>query len=725
MAGKFSQPRPHRDEERQIEQSFRSVTTHDRVEYTPKPPLPKESEAEPVNFPFPEPTEETPVVSSRKATEETTFHSARKATEETTFLPVPEAPETNSKARHLAGDFTAFLNDIPEEPEETPTEPDLVDKLTAVWEKALDYAGKNRKVVLITLCALALLMICGFMGVLFGAMSDPYNKKILDNVTILDVPVGGMTKREATNALKGVADSLFAQPMVVDLSGNQVTLNAKVKFNVKAAVEAAYDYGRSGTNAENQQAYLLSKTQTYAVPLTSAILEVDESSIRATLSAYAEESGATLTQTAYGLEGTQPPLTADKFSESNPVQTLVITMGTPGVGFDVADVTKQVVESYRQRVFLVEVENVEVTRDPDPIDIRAIWEEFHIEPVEAAIDPKTGQTTPGSYGYTFDLENAQKLLKDAQFGQEIRIPMEYVAPELLDASAFFRDILGEHQTRHSGNDARNTNLRLACEAINGTVVEPGETFSFNTTTGQRNSARGYKTAPGDSTEYTTEFVGGGVSQVSSTLYYAALVADMEITSRTAGTYAPGFIDFGMDAEVGNSTDFAFRNTSSYPVKIAAQVSGGYVKVQIVGTEQRDYYVMIEQSVEKTIKPDTTYEDFTDVNPEGYEDGDVVKEGITGYSVKTYRVKYNRQTNGQLSRDFLASTSYRSENRIVAEIKEPETTAPTVPPTTAPPTTAPTETTQAATEPSTTAATTPVTEAAVVTEPPVIDEEVAA
>ena len=711
MAGKFSQPRPHRDEERQIEESFRNVTTHDRVEYPPKPPLPKEPEAEPVNFPFPEPKEETPVLPSRKAPEETAF------------LPIPEAPEKPSKARRLAEDFSAFLDDIPDEAEEKsePTEPDLVDKLMDAWEKVLDYAGKNRKVVLITLCALAVLMICGFMGVLFGAMSDPYDKKILDNVTILDVPVGGMTKKEATNAVKGVADNLFAQPMVVDLSGNQITLNTKVKFNVKAAVEAAYDYGRSGTNAENQQAYLLSKTQTYAVPLTSAILEVDESSIRTTLSAYAEESGATLTQTAYGLEGTQPPLTADKFSESNPVQTLVITMGTPGVGFDVADVTKQVVESYRKCVFLVEVENVEVTRDPDPIDIRAIWEEFHIEPVEATINPETGEATPGYYGYTFDLENAQKLLKDAQFGQEIRIPMEYVAPELLDASSFFRDVLGEHQTRHSGNDARNTNLRLACESINGTVVEPAATFSFNTATRQRNSARGYKTAPAVSTEYTTEYVGGGVSQVSSTLYYAALVADMDITSRTAGTYAPGFIDFGMDAEVGNSTDFAFRNTSSYPVRIVAQVSGGYVKIQIVGTEQRDYYVMMEQTVEKTIKPDTTYEDFTDVNPEGYADGDVVKEGITGYSVKTSKVKYNRQPNRQLSRDFLASTNYRSENRIVAEIKVPETSAPTVPPTTTPPTT---EATTAVTEAST-EATTPVTEASIATVPQVIDEEAAA
>lgn len=711
MAGKFSQPRPHRDEERQIEQSFRSVTTHDRVEYTPKPPQPKAPEAEPVNFPFPEPTEET------------TFLPTQKAPEETTFFPIQETPEEAPRAKRLAEDFSAFLNDIPDIAEEDPepAEPDLIDKLMDAWEKVLDYAGKNRKVVLITLCALAVMIICGFMGVLFGAMSDPYDKKILDNVTILDVQVGGMTKKEATNAVKSVADNLFAQPMVVDLSGNQITLSGKVKFNVKAAVEAAYDYGRSGTNAENQQAYLLSKTQTYAVALTSAILEVDESSIRTALSAYADEAGATLTQTTYGLEGIQPPLTADKFSESNPVQTLVITMGTPGIGFDVADVTKQVVESYRQCVFLVEVENVEVTRDPDPIDIRAIWEEYHIDAVEASIDPQTGETTSGSYGYTFDLENAQKLLENAQFGQEIRIPMEYIAPELLDASSFFRDVLGEHQTRHSSNDARNTNLRLACEAINGVVVEPGATLSFNSATGQRNSARGYKTAPGDSTAYTTEFVGGGVSQVSSTLYYAALVADMEITSRTSGTYAPGFIDFGMDAEVSNSTDLAFRNTGSYPVRIVAQVSGGYVKIQIVGTEQRDYYVMMEQSVEKTIKPETTYEDFTDVNPEGYKDGDVVKEGITGYSVKTYKVKYNRQTNGQLSRDFLASTNYRSENRIVAEIKVPETSAPTVPPTTTPPTT---EATTAVTEAST-EATTPVTEASIATVPQVIDEEAAA
>ena len=94
--GKFSQPRPHRDEERQIEQSFRSVTTHDRVEYTPKPPQPKAPEAEPVNFPFPEPTEET------------TFLPTQKAPEETTFCPIQETPEEAPRAKRLAEDLRDY-----------------------------------------------------------------------------------------------------------------------------------------------------------------------------------------------------------------------------------------------------------------------------------------------------------------------------------------------------------------------------------------------------------------------------------------------------------------------------------------------------------------------------------------------------------------------------------------------------------------------------------------
>ena len=132
----------------------------------------------------------------------------------------------------------------------------------------------------------------------------------------------------------------------------------------------------------------------------------------------------------YGLEGKQPELGADKFDASAPCQTLVITMGTPGIGFDVDDVYNRILDAYSLHVFLVTVEDIEPTAEPDPVDLMAIYEEFYIAPVDAKVDLRTYEVIPGSYGYGFDLEAAQKLVDQADYGEEVRIPMETIEPEL-------------------------------------------------------------------------------------------------------------------------------------------------------------------------------------------------------------------------------------------------------------------------------------------------------
>lgn len=346
-------------------------------------------------------------------------------------------------------------------------------------------------------------------------------------------------------------------------------------------------------------------------------------------------------------------------------------------------------DAYSLRTFLVTVEDVETLKDPDPIDLEKIYKEFYIEPVNATIDPKTGKTTAGSYGYGFDMEAAQKLLDAAGFGEEVRIPMEYIEPDILDADSFFQDTLGEYQTRSTSNDNRTNNLRLACQAIDGTVLNPGESFSFQNTVGQLTTARGYKSAPEDTgLESTT---GGGVSQVSSTLYCAALLSDLTVTSRTNLEQMPSYIGNGLDAAAG----LKLKNDLSYPIRINAQVSGGYVRISISGTEERDYYRMLSSEIVQTYKAETEYEDFPYHNAEGYQDGDVLREGRDGYQVKSYTVRYSLATDQRISSDYVATSNYSAVKQLVARVEKPaETTVPTEPPT------------SEATEPPTTEATTP-------------------
>lgn len=688
--GKFSQPRPHRDEERQIEQAFRQVTGQAPA---PESPILGQQAAPPA--------QSTRLPRRQNASQDTvllTEEQMEEALRQASAQPVqPKQPYTSSPRQDsfdlLPEDMEGiFADSAPEAPEvsEDDDQPDFIDKLMALWDRLSAPGSKKQTYILLGVCALSLIVIISCIAMFFSGSSDPNGSKILDNVYVANVNVGGMTKSEAISAVKEATGNTYSvQDMVIDLSGAQLRLSPKdtgANLNIKSAVAEAYDYGRTGTKAEKEQALTLSKTQTHVIDLLP-YLNLKEDYIRSTLTSYAQDSGSTLTQTSYGLEGSQPELSVEKFKETNPTQTLVITLGTPGVGFDASEVYDQVLDAYSRNTFLVTVENVEAAREPDPIDLQAIYDEFYIAPVDASLDPKTYQPTPGSYGYGFDLPEAQKLLDVAAPGETIRIPMEYIQPEVLETEALFQNSLGSYKTQLTSSDSQVSNLKLICNAINGTRIEPGESFSFNTVVGQRTAEKGYKTAIEDPSQPEKTTLGGGISQAASTLYCAALMSDMDITQRYAGATVPGYTEAGFDAVISwNLYDFIFRNNKTQPILIKAEVSGGYLKMEILGTETRDYYIGLSSVTTSTIQPEVETRDFPYDSTQGYKEGDVIEEGTTGYVVKTYKVKYDASTKKELSRDYIATTNYPMAKKVVAHILPQETSAPTEPPTTAAPST---------------------------------------
>lgn len=696
--GKFSNPRPHRDEERQIEEAFRQVT-HQSAPRRRKPDISKEdkiqetirqmSAQEPVTRQLDLDGVDLDALAAEQASPIPTHTQEdaqiEQAFQQVTGQPVPQNASAQKKQRTAqlrqnlenfldGGDF-AYDGVPEEEPDEQ--EPDFIDRMQLTLQRFLDFLGKNQKIAAIAACGVAVILICFILGMFVAGSSDPYDSKILSNVYIADINVGGMKQEEAIAAVKqAIGSSYTTEDMVIDLSGHELRLRPKdtdANLNVKSAVEEAYSYGRTGTQEQRDAVYESSLTQDYVIDILPH-LGLDTDYIRKTLQSSAEDTGSTLVQTTYGLEGEEPELSADKFDEKAPTQTLVITLGTPGIGFDADAVYDQVLFAYRHNTFLVTVEDVENVKDPDPIDLQDIYDEFYIEPVEASVNTSTLEATPGSYGYGFDLEEAQKLLDKAEFGEEIRIPMEYIEPELLDAGAFFSDTLGKHQTRYTSNSSRTTNLKLACQAIDDLVLMPGDTLTFSS---RLNRVGGFQYAPEDTGKEDT--AQGGVSQVSSTLYYAALMSDLEIVSRSNLGYIPSFIEAGLDA----APSLKIRNSLGYPVRIEAQASGGYVKVQIIGTEERDYYVTLSHSIAATYEPETEYEDFEHNNAEGYLDGDILVEGSAGYLVKTFKNKYSIESGSRVGQDFIANSQYPTTNRLVARVEEPETTEPPTQPTTKP------------------------------------------
>ena len=682
--GKFSQPRPHRDEERQIEESFRQLTEDKnrrrRKPYPVEDTIQKtvrEISAQEVSLP----DEPDLPFESRSRLEQTVQMTPGQYPPR---QPSASAPRTGSKPQYdlIPEDLDTFFETqetVFERKEKIPEEsfreeePDFIDKLMHFGE----YFQQHQTPIILGICGAALLLILLFVSIFFaGSKGDP-QISYAGNIFIADVNINGMTKEEAVHAVKQVTDTSYRyNDMVVDLGTAQLILSpkdTKAQLDVNAAVDAAFAMTPS---QEPQYVALL------------PYLQLNSEYIYTTLVQYAEDTGSTLTQTSYGLEGDEPELSTDKFNASKPAQTLVIIMGTPGVGFDAKDVYEKVLDAYSLHQFRVEVEQVESVSEPDPIDLEAIYEEFYVEPVNASINLQTFETIAGSYGYAFDLETAQELVAKAQHGEVLRIPMEYIAPEILDNDSLFRDTLGQHQTRGTNDDDRNKNLQLACSALNGTVLNPGESLSFSSIL---NKASGYREAPEDTG--LEDVSQGGVTQVASTLYYAALLSDLNVSSRSNHSYLPSFIDYGLDA----GKDLKLLNSTGYPIRIDAEYSGGYVRVEIIGTEERDYYVMLESSISSSTAAQTVYEEFPYDNDEGYEDGDVIEEGSAGYLVKSYKVKFDRKTGRELSRDFLANSQYPAVDRVIARVEDPPETEPETEPPTEEPTERPTRPTEPPTE----------------------------
>ena len=323
----------------------------------------------------------------------------------------------------------------------------------------------------------------------------------------------------------------------------------------------------------------------------------------------------------------------------------------------------------------------------------------------AGYDAATDSITPEQAGAEFDVAEAQALLDAASPGETVEIPADIQQPHVTAAElkdVLFRDVLGQCRTHVSGTSARINNVKLSAAACNGVVLNTGDVFSYNATTGQRTTAKGYQAAPAYVGGETVDEVGGGVCQTSSTIYYACLRANLEITERYAHRYVPAYIDWGMDATVSwGGPDYKFTNNTDYPIKIVATYSGGYLTVKILGTNVDGTYVKMTNEVLSKTNWETVYKD-DETLPAGTEK--VTTTPYTGYKVKSYRNVYS--ADGKLiSSTYEATSDYKVRNKVISRgpalPEQPETpvTGPAETPAETP-TQTPEETTPSTTTPET-------------------------
>lgn len=266
--------------------------------------------------------------------------------------------------------------------------------------------------------------------------------------------------------------------------------------------------------------------------------------------------------------------------------------------------------------------NTEGLEELVSVQAAAVAKKWDKEPKNGSIsdfDKSTNQFTfsGAENGLQVDQEkliaDINSALKKKQFDSVIQASVLEVEPEFNEATAREKyTTISTFTTNTTANSKRNTNVRLSCEAINGTVLKPGEEFSFNEVVGERTEEKGYQAAAAYSNGEVVQEIGGGVCQVSTTLYNAVIRSGLKTTVRRSHTYEPSYVTPGQDATVSyGGPDYKFVNNSNTAIGIRASYSDQVCTVSIYGIpvlEEGVKYSLKSTKIKDTDIPAPTYEE---------------------------------------------------------------------------------------------------------------------
>lgn len=539
---------------------------------------------------------------------------------------------------------------------------------------------RNNKIAMISVSVLAaVLVLCIGIGLWFYLASTADNGLIMDNTYVGGVNIGGKTPEEAA--------ALLSSKLSADLQNEAVTIvfpdatleltpeYTKPKLDVNLLVNDAFQYGRTGSRSDRIAAMAGAAMTRRDMGLLS-YMTLDTSYIQSAIADLLAENGSSLTQATIQIEGKQPtePNPKNEEEAEKVFQTLTITTGTQGRSFDTESLYNRVLDAYNQGSF--DPITVEYTiEEPEALELEALIEKYCIAAVDAELNEEDFTITDEIWGYGFDETVAGNLLNIAQYGETITLSLTYREPEITRKKLednLFKDVLATADTIYYLDPNRTNNLELACKAINNYILKPGEAFSFNEVLGERTAEKGYKLAGAYVEGETVDQLGGGICQVASTLYYCALYADLTIIERDEHMYTADYLPLGMDATVNWGTiDFRFRNNTDYPIRIEAKAEDSYVTVTLTGTDDKDYYVVMDYVILEEYQWETVEKEMEADNEDGYTDGETIRSGWMGYSVDTYKYKYDKETDELFYCELESHSEYSKRDEYVCKIISPE------------------------------------------------------
>ncbi len=507
----------------------------------------------------------------------------------------------------------------------------------------------NIRKVLIPIIVIFLLL---FLTTIF-ALTNSVSEKIVLGVKVDNIDISNLTINEAYQKLKDELNERIKKNITVKQGEYETTISLEqleVNYNIIEAVNNAYKIGRNKNIIISN--YQILKSNLFSTKIEEQI-NINDNELNKIIEDITAKLPDIVVESSYYIEG----------------DNLIISNGKPGISVKKEEFKNNVMVAIKEQIKENKIQTIEIPveqKKPEKINIEKIKEEIYKEPQNAYYEknPFKLHKEVNGVDIKISIEEAKKILEEEK--KEYEISLNITKPEItiedLKYENFFPDTLSKYVTIYDeSNQNRSTNIKLASEKIDGTILMPGETFSYNKIVGERTIKAGYKEASIYMNGKVVDGIGGGICQVSSTLYNATLEANLEIIDRRNHYFITGYVSASRDATVSYGTiDFKFKNNRTYPIKIGCTAQNGVCQIVIYGIkEETEYEVVIEDKITEII-PYTTKYINTNVLEKRIENE--IQKGVNGYKSEAYRVL---KLNGKIiSKTLLSKDSYNPLQRIV-------------------------------------------------------------
>ena len=482
------------------------------------------------------------------------------------------------------------------------------------------------------------------------ALLNKNSTKIVSGVTIKGIDVSGLTKEEAKTKINNSIMPILEQNIILQHNEYKTEIMPKqieANFGIEEAINLAYNVGRDGNIIKDN--YTIINTYLSKININPSFSYNQK---------ILEDFIAGITDNL-----TDKVIQSSHFVENN---NLLVSKGSKGYAVQNEDLKNTIINKIAnlKQENIIEMPVIEV--EPEAIDIEKIRNEIYKEPKDAYYTKEPFTVYPHVNGVDINMsvEEAKNLVTNST-ENDITIPLKITVPKITTnqiGTEAFPNLLATFSTKFSAsNTNRTTNIKLATAKINGVVLMPGETFSYNQVVGKRTVSAGFKEAHIFANGQVLDGVGGGICQVSSTLYNTVLLSNLDIVERSNHSFNTGYVKLGTDATVSwGGPDFKFKNSRKYPIKIVGRVNGGTVTIDIYGLkEENEYEVVIEsQILQRNARP-VTYRKTTGLATGKQK---VVQSGYDGYKTRTYKIL--KQNGSVVSKTLLSTDTYRTLPKII-------------------------------------------------------------